>query len=181
MTKWYNRKLEIKLRNTEILGVMARGNGFDYPAEELESCWKDLLVNQFHDILPGTSIAEVYQDTVRMYQEIDEKLDRIIENSIESLLEDEVRDEYINVWNLLVNQRDSIIRLDLADIENRVIIDDAGRSVPVQVVENQLIFKPVEPLPAMGINNYNIQDASENQQQDVNEKYCWSCQGRRNI
>ncbi|MBF8436331.1 alpha-mannosidase [Halanaerobiaceae bacterium Z-7014] len=168
LTKWYNRKLEIKLRNTEILGVMARGNGFDYPAEELESCWKDLLVNQFHDILPGTSIAEVYQDTVRMYQEIDEKLDRIIENSIESLLEDEVRDEYINVWNLLVNQRDSIIRLDLADIENRMIIDDAGRSLPVQVVENQLIFMPVEPLPAMGVNNYKIQDATENQQY-VNE------------
>ena len=168
LTKWYNRKLEIKLRNAEILAVMARGNGLDYPAKEFESCWKDLLVNQFHDILPGTSIAEVYQDTIRMYQEIDKKLDRIIENSIESLLEDEVRDEYINVWNLLVNQRDSIIRLDLADIENRMIIDDAGRSVPVQVVENQLIFKPVEPLPAMGVNNYKIQDASENQQ-DVNE------------
>ncbi|MGM0414877.1 MAG: alpha-mannosidase [Bacillota bacterium] len=156
LTKWYNRKLEIKLRNVEILAVLARDEGFDYPAEELEACWKDLLVNQFHDILPGTSIREVYQDTKRMYQEIDEKSDRILAKSSGHLLEDKEEGEYINVWNLLVNDRNSIIRLKKSDNEDKVVIDQAGRNLITQKVGDQIVFQPVEPLPALSSKNYII-------------------------
>ncbi|MFW5994141.1 MAG: alpha-mannosidase [Halanaerobiaceae bacterium] len=167
LTKWYNRKLEIKLRNAEVLAVMARSNGLDYPAREFENCWKDLLVNQFHDILPGTSIAEVYQDTLKMYQEIDEKLDDIIENSIRNLSEDKGDREYINVWNLLTNERDRIIRLDNSDIGAEMIIDQAGRILPVQKVEDEIIFKPAEPLPGLGSRNYIITEKTS----DLKESY----------
>ncbi|MFW6301454.1 MAG: alpha-mannosidase [Bacillota bacterium] len=167
LTKWYNRKLEIKLRNAEVLAVMARSNGLDYPAREFENCWKDLLVNQFHDILPGTSIAEVYQDTLKMYQEIDEKLDDIIENSIKTLSEDKGDREYINVWNLLTNERDRIIRLDNSVIGGKMIIDQAGRTLPVQKVEDEIIFKPAEPLPGLGSRNYMITEKTS----DLKESY----------
>jgi alpha-mannosidase len=42
----------------------------DYPAEELTRLWQLLLLNQFHDILPGSSIAEVYADTARDHAEV---------------------------------------------------------------------------------------------------------------
>ena len=52
-----NRKSELKLMDLELLGVLS-GN---YPAEEITKFWRDtVLLNQFHDILPGSSIAEVY-------------------------------------------------------------------------------------------------------------------------
>ncbi|HEY8839171.1 MAG TPA: alpha-mannosidase, partial [Candidatus Dormibacteraeota bacterium] len=52
-TKLLNRRAEHALREAEMWSVAA---GRDYPAKELDSAWKTLLTNQFHDILPGSSI-----------------------------------------------------------------------------------------------------------------------------
>ena len=58
-----NRRAEHVLRAWEMLAAMAAFSGrAEYPAEELEKNWKLLLTNQFHDILPGSSIARVYEE-----------------------------------------------------------------------------------------------------------------------
>ncbi|MBR6028378.1 MAG: alpha-mannosidase [Clostridia bacterium] len=57
-----NRRAEHLLRAWEMLSAMAAYEGrAAYPAEALEAAWKLLLTNQFHDILPGSSIAKVYE------------------------------------------------------------------------------------------------------------------------
>ena len=61
--KKLNREAEHRLLEAEALAALATLHGGDYPREELEAAWKTLLLNQFHDILPGTSIAEVYEVT----------------------------------------------------------------------------------------------------------------------
>jgi alpha-mannosidase len=58
-TKRLNRRAEQALREAEIWSV---AEGSDYPADVLEAAWKRLLINQFHDILPGSSIDWVYED-----------------------------------------------------------------------------------------------------------------------
>ena len=58
-----NRRLEQTLAATEILLAHAPAS---WPAAELDRLWKILLINQFHDVLPGTSIAEVYAEVVPM-------------------------------------------------------------------------------------------------------------------
>jgi alpha-mannosidase len=63
-TKKNNRKLENLYRETEILCSLASlSDSFNYPLEQLEMGWKLILLNQFHDIIPGSSIEEVYADT----------------------------------------------------------------------------------------------------------------------
>ena len=57
-TKRLNRRAEQAMREAEIWSVAADRN---YPAAELEAAWKQLLINQFHDILPGSSIDWVYE------------------------------------------------------------------------------------------------------------------------
>lgn len=57
-----NRKSEIGLMDLELLSVMSRDME-SYPVEELDSMWKLVLLNQFHDILPGSAIHEVYEVT----------------------------------------------------------------------------------------------------------------------
>ena len=53
------------MRNTELLATLAYAvgqrtdQGHGYPADKIEQLWKTLLLNQFHDVLPGTSINEV--------------------------------------------------------------------------------------------------------------------------
>ena len=61
-TKRLNRKAEQALREAEVWSVAA---GERYPASVLDSAWKRLLLNQFHDVLPGSSIDWVYEDAER--------------------------------------------------------------------------------------------------------------------
>ncbi len=61
--KWYNRKLELALRDLELLGVLC---GKDLRLI-LEPVWKEVLLYQFHDILPGSSIRRVYEESQARY------------------------------------------------------------------------------------------------------------------
>jgi len=59
--KWYNRHLEFALHELEML--LAMSNPEEYPKDELEEIWKETLLYQFHDILPGSSIPRVYDES----------------------------------------------------------------------------------------------------------------------
>lgn len=76
--KRYNRLLEFKLRSAEILSVIRMLKGNFYPADKIRDAYKKLLINQFHDILPGSHITPVYSDAIDDYYKIDEQLDSII-------------------------------------------------------------------------------------------------------
>lgn len=69
-----NRKSEFLLHDAEFLSVLASlfDPEFEYPAERLRQAWELVCLNQFHDIIPGSSIAAVYADSQRQYAEIGE-------------------------------------------------------------------------------------------------------------
>ena len=64
-----NRKSELALREAEMWSVAAQ-DVKAYPAETLDKRWKHTLLNQFHDILPGSSIARVYEEARALYADI---------------------------------------------------------------------------------------------------------------
>ena len=67
-TKRGNRRSEHLLREAELWATTAAVRaGADYPAETLRRCWETVLLQQFHDILPGTSIAWVHRQAEREY------------------------------------------------------------------------------------------------------------------
>ncbi|HEY2644985.1 MAG TPA: glycoside hydrolase family 38 C-terminal domain-containing protein [Galbitalea sp.] len=72
--KKYNRTIERKLHNAEALAAIV---GDDSPSK-LEQHWRDMLLNQFHDILPGSSIERVNSEAVETYARIDAALDEYI-------------------------------------------------------------------------------------------------------
>ena len=72
--KQKNRQLEFKFRTAEMLSVL-RG---DDNRDTLTALYKEFLVNQFHDILPGSHIHPVYEDAMADYAEIETALDEII-------------------------------------------------------------------------------------------------------
>ena len=76
--KIWNRYLEEKLRQTEI--YLSELNIKDF-AKEIDGIWKETLLYQFHDVLPGSSIKEVYQLTDKRYPILDEMLDEILEKA----------------------------------------------------------------------------------------------------
>ncbi len=63
-----NRKCEFALRDAEFASILALiQKGTNYPVADLDDAWKILLLNHFHDILPGSSIAEVNDQAIEAY------------------------------------------------------------------------------------------------------------------
>ena len=92
--KKYNRDLENKFRTAEMLSVIRMLRNEPYPSEKLRSLYKTFLINQFHDILPGSHITPVCRDAIADYKYIDSELDAII---------NENGNEYFNSLNFSRN------------------------------------------------------------------------------
>lgn len=100
-TKMMNRRLELLYRETEWLGAMNSlniGDWNSYPQTDLTKGWKTILRHQFHDIIPGSSITEVYEDTKVEYKEAEKLALKAQENFKNSLIKE---DE--NSWTVINN------------------------------------------------------------------------------
>jgi alpha-mannosidase len=85
-TKRGNRRSEHLLREAELWAATATvRTGAAYPYAELRAAWQTVLLQQFHDILPGTSIAWVHQEAERNYAAVAESLVRIIDEALSTL------------------------------------------------------------------------------------------------
>jgi len=75
-----NRRSEAALQTAEAIATVASGlpDGPSYPRERLERAWRQVLFNQFHDILPGSSIPEVVTDAIATYDSAAATTDSLI-------------------------------------------------------------------------------------------------------
>ncbi|MFI1092829.1 alpha-mannosidase [Streptomyces sp. NPDC020917] len=81
-----NRRCEHLLREAELWSATAAVRGLAaYPHAELDALWKDVLLHQFHDILPGSSIAWVYREAVQRYAELEERAEELVRSAITAL------------------------------------------------------------------------------------------------
>ncbi|MFB6778992.1 alpha-mannosidase [Streptomyces sp. NPDC056352] len=88
-TKQGNRRSEHLLREAEMWAATAAvRTGFPYPYEELDRIWKTVLLHQFHDILPGSSIAWVHREAERTYAAVAEELNAIVDAAQRALAGD---------------------------------------------------------------------------------------------
>jgi alpha-mannosidase len=74
--KRFNRKLEIALRELELIAAIAQHAGakYTFPKDEIDAIWREVLLYQFHDILPGSSIARVYDESVTRYHILEKQV-----------------------------------------------------------------------------------------------------------
>jgi len=87
LVKKQNRKLEWRLRAIEMLWSCIDID--KYPFEKLDRLWKKLLINQFHDIIPGSSINLVYQTTHKEYEDIHRGCDDLMDESARILFQED--------------------------------------------------------------------------------------------
>jgi alpha-mannosidase len=84
-TKKGNRVSEFLLRDAEWLSCFTQGFPKAYPSSELEEAWKIVLLNQFHDIIPGSSVTEVYKDAARDYAEVEKIGSKVIADALSKI------------------------------------------------------------------------------------------------
>lgn len=98
--KKYNRKSEFMFEQAETLSLINEYlNGVSYPKEKLQSAWETILLNQFHDIIPGSSIREVYDVSHEQYRKIQETGGSIIDGALRKIADGVCADEGILVYN----------------------------------------------------------------------------------
>nr|MDO8088877.1 glycoside hydrolase family 38 C-terminal domain-containing protein [Candidatus Sigynarchaeum springense] len=150
LVKRYNRKLEIMLEGCEKACVLASLLGAPYPRDKLSSCWKSVLFNQFHDILPGSSIFEVYRDAFQDYEDVKTTLGSIFRAAISRIgvaVQRHGRKEKRSIvaYNPLAWSRLSIMEVPVVEM---VAATDPGlldeRSGVVQVTHCGSYLLPVE-------------------------------------
>lgn len=163
-TKRNNRKSELLYRDAEFFSTLAMLNGGYYPQEKLYDGWKVILCSQFHDILPGSSIGEVYEDADKSYAEVIKSGSEVASGAIE-LLRQKVNTVGTNLPIIVFNTL-SWCRNDVATIkvklptDNFSIVDNSGKAVPHQIIgkdgdEIEVIFE-ARNIPSMGYAVYNI-------------------------
>lgn len=84
--KLMNRKMEYALVQAEAMGAIHILLGGCYEQQGLQEVWRILLLNQFHDIIPGSSIEEVYKDSKKQYAEAFKNLQAIEEKHLSKAL-----------------------------------------------------------------------------------------------
>ena len=144
-----NRKSELMLMDLELLGVLAK----DYPAEEITRLWRDIiLLNQFHDILPGSSIAEVYDVTKVEYEQLAEEAGKLIQARLAALAG---AGEGVTVFNTTGFARNDVV--NLGSVKAKALKDEKGNVYPVQQTADGAVAY-VKGLPAKGYKTFAVAD-----------------------
>ncbi|MFW5667630.1 MAG: alpha-mannosidase [Acetivibrio ethanolgignens] len=152
-----NRKSEIMMMDLELLSVLAGYCGRLYPKAEMDQMWKTILCNQFHDILPGSSIKEVYEVTRQEYEELERKGFSMLKECIGVLTPD---GNGITIFNTLGFERNDIV--NLGELNAEALTDEEGRVYPVQrTKEGGLVY--LEHLPSKGSQTFQIAEGKEEQ------------------
>ena len=106
-----NRKVELLLRDVELFLVAAnRSADLAYPIDQLDDIWQRVLTLQFHDILPGSSIKKVYDDSDILYAQLFEELEGLKRAALDALSKS-VRADVL-ATNTLSFTRDEVIWFD---------------------------------------------------------------------
>ncbi|MGT2950866.1 alpha-mannosidase [Streptococcus cuniculi] len=146
-----NRQCELFLRKLEylfsLLDVKAHTK---YPKEELYALWETVLRNQFHDIIPGSSIKEVYQDYRLEMGDVVDSCNRLLKGvSMPSTA--------VTVCNSSTWERTSILELPLAPL-GTAYTDSKGKPLPSFNAQDKT-YALMERLPAYGSETVQLSDS----------------------
>jgi len=163
-TKRLNRLCEIALRQAELFSTRNLLMGGRYESDQLYSHWLAVLLNQFHDILPGSSVRPVYEDTEEQLGATLSKVEQISEKAQRELvrrIDTRGPGEPVVVLNSLSWPHTGLVSVDLDEgWKNPTVLNSHGQSQPVQIVSKEdgsrtLLFL-ANDVPSMGHEVYSL-------------------------
>jgi alpha-mannosidase len=166
-TKAQNRLSEQLLTNAEKFSLFASAVRRPYNGLALEEAWREVLFNQFHDILPGSSIREVYADADELYARAHTIARYELESSLKALAARATTNAVAGEFAALVFNSLGWERTDLATVplpegseEPYVVLDETGTMLPSQTVQTgpyrrELLFV-ARGVPPFGYRTYTL-------------------------
>ncbi|NOY79199.1 MAG: alpha-mannosidase [Calditrichaeota bacterium] len=166
-----NRKKEILLTNSEKLASISEVLGKHvYRQKVLNQAWWTYLFNQFHDILPGSSIAPVYKDAMADYAVVGKKAGKQLQaalQAISGMITTPSKGEPIVVFNTLSWKRDGLVRIPFKQNPGKIrVLDTSGKEILSQIVaspkDDTLLFV-AKDIPPMGYRVFTLQKGRASQ------------------
>jgi alpha-mannosidase len=160
-----NRLAEINYHTAEwaasLTDVLLGGS--KYPQDQLNTGWEKILLNQFHDILPGSSIRDVYEDAARDYEQIFSIGNQTIQQSFDKICDQlAVSEDQVVVFNPLAWQRNAVLmtdsRLFLEGKSLQLQNGKLGRCQKISTESGESWLFEVDQIPAMGYRCYSFQE-----------------------
>ena len=132
MIKQNNRLSELAMREMEMWSCLAMNKGMEYQLSRADALWKEVLLHQFHDILPGSSIARVYVEAEKAHKEIQKGAAEMKEKAFAALT-DPSDEQAVTVFNSLSFERTALVELPERFSGGARTLE--GLPVPVQSAE----------------------------------------------
>ncbi len=158
-----NRRAEEMMRTAEVLRSVMQLFGLEYPYEKMKELWKLVLFQHFHDILPGCSIPEVYEDAMEDYEKIFRGVEEVTREGMEKLAamidtRPPGKDmEPFVVFNPLAWDRSGLVKMHLPDAQGYKVVANDGSEPVQQLVTDQggeKIMFMAKAVPATGYKLY---------------------------
>lgn len=169
--KKYNRKSEFLYQDVELFSTMAKGllKKELYQQEKINNGWRTILLNQFHDIIPGSGIKEVYEDSRRDYEKVLKAGNQMLMSSLKSLADNiDLKNDALLVFNQLCFERSDIISVCLPESSTGLeVIDEQGALLPTQIIksaqdeasEDKLLIFYAGGVPSKGYKCYSVRNS----------------------
>ena len=164
-----NRICENLYTSAEKINSLAMLEGKTYPYDSIRDSWENILLNQFHDIIPGSSIKEVYDVTAEEYAKLIENGNSLVHDGIEYLTSKiSLKDRSVVVLNTLGFERDDIAKFEVPeDIKNIAVIDEDREEIVCQRIENNQAIFIAKGIPANGYKSFKIVETSKEVTEEV--------------
>lgn len=160
--KKYNRTSEYLYQDLELFSSLAKNIDvdFNYDKNRINENWEMILLNQFHDIIPGTSIKEVYDESWQQYECILRNGKELLNNALRVICKKiMLKDNALIVFNQLSFIRNDYVIIDVADeFKNKALFDVNGEEVEVQFTDDNKAVIYVKGIPSKGYKVLYIKD-----------------------
>lgn len=165
-SKKTNRRLENKLLAAEWLSSMAYIRSGNYALKEINACWEGLLLHQFHDIIPGSSIHEVYEDSEKNYREVEKMADQVAEAAIKVLQNEQQNEDTYSVYS--VNSFGGPEQVFVAEHREGIFKNKRGQVLPMQKTDKgYFVLTEVTPFAVEEICFYPLSEAMVEKTEDI--------------
>ena len=161
-----NRRAECLLENAEKFSALATSYNYPYPSQRLKEAWENLMLNQFHDVLPGTSLTPIYEDSEACFNSIFNIGETILSESLSIIaanIETSAEGKSIVVFNPLSWPRSGLVEVPLHGFGKAFeICDERGQVVPSDILEkNQKGIFVAQNVPSIGYREYKVKRAEQ--------------------
>ncbi len=161
-----NRASEVLMTDAEKFATLATTAGSPYDKGAMFDAWKNVMFNQFHDILPGSGIRETYIDANEKYDTVQAigtyELDRSLDGLAARVNTRALKGTPVVVFNALSWDRDDLVRVAMAEGDEGpvAVFDAAGKEIPSQVHELDRYHREVlfiaRGVPSLGYATFDL-------------------------